>query len=155
MKPLLLVLLLVAAVVEVALALVGGPATAVAGAGLLTAVGLITARYVTGFASQDSGLRLAVRTLDSRRPGLGDWQRVVEDSLTARGEQGPLLIPRLQRLYAARLAERHAVSLYEQPERAAALVPPEVWALIAPGTTPPLPIPPVTLRAAVAGLHAL
>ncbi|MER5641278.1 hypothetical protein ABT095_30575 [Kitasatospora sp. NPDC002227] len=148
-------LLLAAACAVAALALVGGPATAAVGAGVLTAAALVTARYVTGFASQDSGVRHLVRLLDTRRPGLGDWQRVVEAGLTGRGDQAPLLVDRLRRLYAARLAEQHAVSLQSQPERAAALVAPEVWALIAPGATPELPVPAATLRAAVDGLRAL
>ncbi|WP_441248496.1 hypothetical protein [Kitasatospora sp. McL0602] len=148
-------LLTAAAGAEAALVLVGGTAPAALGAAVLTATALVTARYVSGFASQDSGIRLPMRMLHARQAGLGDWQRAVEDGLTGRGDHGESLVRRLQRIYAARLAERHAVSLYDQPEAAAALVGPEVWSLIDPRGTPPRPVPQRTLRAAVDGLRTL
>ncbi|WP_280718678.1 hypothetical protein [Kitasatospora sp. MAP5-34] len=149
------VLTTVAVAAETGLALVGGAATAAEGAALITAVAVLAARYVSGFESQDGGDRIPLRMIDERRAGLSDWEWVVGEALAGRGDRARLLHPRLQRLYAARLTERHAVSLYDQPEAAAALVGPEVWRLIDPSRTPPAPIPLPALRAAVDRLNEL
>ncbi|MGE7438766.1 hypothetical protein [Kitasatospora sp. NPDC001175] len=141
---------------ETALALVGGLRAAAAGAAVITAVALVTARYTTGFHSQDSALRGPLRLIEEQRAGLGDWRRVVENGLTGRGDGAEVLRRRLQWLYAARLAERHAVSLHDRPQAAAALVGPEVWPLIDPAcpvTSEPVPAP--VLRAAVNRLSSL
>jgi hypothetical protein len=86
-----------------------------------------------------------------------------------------VLRPELERLYAVRLADRHGVSLYREPDRAAAIVGEDVFAWIdprRPGYTGPLPprrtldrraqsanhpppIPDVVLRALVQRLETL
>ncbi|MGK4585830.1 hypothetical protein [Kitasatospora sp. HPMI-4] len=135
---------------ETALALVYGLRAASAGAVVIAAAALVTARYTTGFDSQDSGVRAPLRLIEEQRAGLGDLHRVIEHGLAGRGDGAQVLRRRLQWLYAARLAELHAVSLYDRPEAAAALVGPEAWSLIDPAlpvTSEAVPAP--VLRAAV------
>ncbi|MFC8098910.1 hypothetical protein ACH4MG_01415 [Streptomyces sp. NPDC017454] len=104
---------------------------------LLVVVALVVARYAAGAAAFDSGRREEVRLLRTRAPGMGEWRRNVG---TATGPDGALyyravLRPELRHLYAAALAEHHHVSLDQQPERAAALIGPELWPWL--GTEPP------------------
>ncbi|MEU2881163.1 hypothetical protein ABZ651_34290, partial [Streptomyces sp. NPDC007070] len=64
--------------------------------------------------------------------------------------------PQLQRLFAARLAERHGVAMHRSPERARALVGAELWPWIDPGATAPAPtLPEPVLRALLDRLEAL
>ncbi|MCM2421139.1 MULTISPECIES: hypothetical protein [Streptomyces] len=152
----LLVLGTVAAGTEAALALAGGFAAAGTGAVLIAAVALLTARYATGFDSQDHGYRRPVRLLGSRTPRLGDWGRAVAQGMSSEDGFTHTLRPGLQRLYAARLAERHGISLRAQPDRAAAVVGPELWPWIDPRRPAPEgTIPPQVLRAVVDRLDEL
>jgi hypothetical protein len=112
-----------------------GAATALA---VCTVAGLAIARYVTGAGAQDSGLRRSVRLLGSRAPALGEWRRIVDKSIGDRSDVHFIatLRPQVQRLFAARLAERHGVDLYRTPERAKALVGPGLWPWIDPERRP-------------------
>ncbi|MDJ0340570.1 hypothetical protein QMK19_11165 [Streptomyces sp. H10-C2] len=150
------VLIAAAVVTEGVLALAGGFAVAGSGAVVITAVALLTARYVTGFDSQDHGYRRPVRLLGSRSPRLGDWGRAVSQGLSDGDGYARTLRPGLQRLYSARLAERHGISLRTQPDRAAVVVGPELWPWIDPRRPAPEgAIPPQVLRAVVDRLDDL
>ncbi|MBL1087453.1 hypothetical protein JK359_36825 [Streptomyces actinomycinicus] len=126
---------------EVLLALADGAAAAATGLALITAVGLALGRYAAGGAAQDSGYRRPVRLLDSRAPALGGWQRIVAKTLADDGEAhfDTVMRPQLQRLFAARLAERHGVAMYRNPQRARALVGVDLWPWIDPEATAPQP----------------
>lgn len=152
-----LIVLGVAAVgTETALALAGGVPAAGTGAVLIAVLALLTARYATGFDSQDHGYRKPVRLLGSRTPRLGDWGRSVRHGLSVEDGYTHTLRPGIQRLYAARLAERHGISLRTQPDRAAAVIGPEVWPWIDPGRAAPEgTVPPQVLRAVVDRLDEL
>ncbi|MFI7008562.1 hypothetical protein [Streptomyces sp. NPDC050145] len=117
--------------------LVDGLAAAGAFVCVLVTAALAGARYVLGAQSLDPRLRDEVRLLRSRSPGMGEWRRHVRG---ATGPDGALyyrttLRPQLRRLFAAALAEHHHVSLDHQPERAAALIGPELWPWL--GADPP------------------
>ena len=124
----------IAAAAVVLLYLTDGLAAAGTGVAVIAVAGLAVGRYAAGAGAQDGGYRKAVRLLDGRAPALGEWQRIVDRSL---GDEGDLhfattLRPQLQRLFAARLAERHGVALRRDPQRARALVGPELWPWIDP-----------------------
>jgi hypothetical protein len=143
---------------EVLLALADGAAAAATGLALITAVALALGRYAAGAAAQDSGYRRPVRLLDSRAPALGGWQRIVADTLADDGEAhfDTVMRPQLQRLFAARLAERHGVAMYRNPQRARALVGAELWPWIDPEATAPQPtLPEPVLRSLLDRLEAL
>ncbi|QNP74784.1 hypothetical protein IAG44_38610 [Streptomyces roseirectus] len=133
------VLGVVAVASTVLLALADGVAAAATGLALCTAVALVLGRYAAGGAAQDSGYRKPVRLLDSRPPALGGWQRIVADSFADDGEAhfATVMRPQLQRLFAARLAQRHGVAMYRNPGRARSLVGAELWPWIDPGATAP------------------
>lgn len=145
-------------VAEVLLALTDGLAAAATGLALITVVAVGIARYVGGAGAQDSGYRRSVRLLGGRAAALGDWPRVVRKAL---GADGPIhynatLRPQLQRLFAARLAERHGVLLRQRPDRARAIVGPELWPWIDPAKSPPQPaVPEDVLRALIDRLETL
>ncbi|MEW2303138.1 hypothetical protein AB0958_24735 [Streptomyces sp. NPDC006655] len=132
---------------EVLLALADGAAAAAGGLAVITAVALALGRYAAGGGAEDSGYRRPVRLLASRAPALGGWRHVVSKTLADDGEAHfpTVMRPQLQRLFAARLAERHGVAMYRNPQRARALVGPELWPWIdpqaaAPGPTLPEPV---------------
>lgn len=128
-----LIVLAVAAVgSETALALVGGLAAAGVGAVVLVAAGLVAARYVHGAEAMDSDYRRKVRLVGSREPTLRYWDAAIEDSRDTLAGYELHLRPLLQRLFAARLAEQHGVSLYTEPRKAAAIVGLELWPWIDP-----------------------
>ncbi|BBA95322.1 hypothetical protein RVR_139 [Actinacidiphila reveromycinica] len=145
-----------AAVVLVGLA--DGVAAAGTALAVLVVAGLGVVRYVAGSDAQDSGYRRPVRMLGTRAPALGAWQRIVDRSL---GEEGAVhfattLRPHLQRLFAARLAERHGVDLAHAPRRAAELVGAGLWPWIDPSRPPPRPeLPEPVLGALLDRLEAL
>ncbi|MGW4303237.1 hypothetical protein ACWEHT_26200 [Streptomyces sp. NPDC004646] len=143
---------------EVLLALTDGVTAAVAGLALITAGALVLGRHVAGAAAQDSGYRKPVRLLDSRAPALGGWQRIVAKTLADDGEApfDTVMRPQLQRLFAARLAERHGVAMYRTPQRARALVGAELWPWIDPGAiAPQAALPEPVLRSLLDRLEAL
>lgn len=136
----------------------GGPGLA-AGVAVATVGGLAVVRYVSGAGAQDSGFRRQVRLRASRAPALGEWQRIVDKSIGERGDLhfNATLRPQLQRLFAARLAERHGVAMYRDPARARALVGADLWPWIDPGSRPAArpEHPEQTLRALLDRLEAL
>lgn len=149
----------VAAAAELLLALADGLAAAATGLALITAAALVIARYVSGAGAQDSGHRQTVRLLGSRAPALGQWQHIVrrprDDEDTVQLGSAALR-PQLQRLFAARLAERHGVEPHHSPERARALVGPELWPWIDPeGDAPEPAVSETVLRALLDRLEAL
>lgn len=151
-------LLLLAVVAEALLALTDGLAAAATGLALITVVALGIGRYIGGAGAQDSGLRRSVRLLSSSAPVLGEWPRVVRKVLAEDGaiHYTVMLRPQLQRLFAARLAERHGVRLYQTPDRAAAIVGPELWPWIDPESNPPQSaVPPQVLAALLDRLETL
>ncbi|MGW7824836.1 hypothetical protein ACWGLF_43985 [Streptomyces puniciscabiei] len=140
------------------LALADGAAAAATGLALITAVALALGRYAAGGAAQDSGYRKPVRLLDSRAPALGAWQRMVVKTLADHGEAHLDIVmrPQLQRLFAARLAERHGVAMYRNPQQARPLIGAELWPWIDPGATAPQPtLPEPVLRCLLDRLEAL
>ncbi|MFG3046005.1 hypothetical protein ACGFZR_13895 [Streptomyces sp. NPDC048241] len=143
---------------EVLLALADGAAAAATGLALITAVALALGRYAAGGGARDSGDRKPVRLLDSRAPALGGWQRIVADTFADDGEAhfDAVMRPQLRRLFAARLAERHGVAMYRNPQRARALVGAELWPWIDPEAPPPQPaLPEPVLRSLLDRLEAL
>ncbi|MDU0304274.1 hypothetical protein [Streptomyces sp. PAL114] len=148
----------VAVATEVLLALADGAAAAATGLALFTAVALGLGRYTAGGAAQDSGFRQPVRLLTSRAPALGGWRRIVSHTLADDGDThlDTVMRPQLQRLFAARLAERHGVPMYRDPQRARALVGVELWPWIDPGAPAPRPtLPESVLRSLLDRLEAL
>lgn len=140
------------------LAAADGAAAAACGLALVTIVALALGRHAAGGAAQDSGHRKPVRLLSGRAPALGAWRRLVADTLAEDGAAHfrAVMRPQLQRLFAARLAERHGVAMHRSPERARALVGAELWPWIDPGATAPAPTPPEpVLRALLDRLEAL
>jgi hypothetical protein len=134
------VLLPLAAGSELMLALVGGLPAMGLGAAAIGAAALVTARYVAGAGSQDSGYRREARLMGTRAPGLGDWYWTVRNGLDTDSYPSSLR-PQLQRLYAARLSDRHGVSLYTERTKAAALIGPAAW----PWLDPEQPAPSATI----------
>ncbi len=164
-----------AAAAEVVLAIAGGPGAAAAGAAAIVVIGLLIARYVAGAEVIDGTYRRAVRLVHQREPSLQGWAAAVEAARESAAGFERVLRPELERLYAVRLADRHGVSLYREPDRAAAIVGADVFAWIdprRPGYTGPLPprrtldrraqstnypppVPDVVLRALVHRLETL
>ena len=160
---------------EVVLAVAGGPGAAAAGAVAIVITGLLVARYVAGADSIDGAHRKSVRLVHQREPSLRGWATAVEAARESVNGFERVLRPQLERLYAVRLADRHGVSLYREPDRAAAIVGAELFAWIDPRRTPyagPLPprkildrraqsansapqVPDVVLRALVHRLETL
>ena len=152
------VLAAVAVAAEVLLALTDGAAAAATGLTFITAMALLLGRYAAGGGAQDSGYRKSVRLLGSRAPALGGWQRIVAKTLADDSEVHlrTVMRPQLQRLFAARLAERHGVEMYRHPQRARALVGADLWPWIDPEATAPQPtLPEPVLRALLDRLEAL
>jgi hypothetical protein len=171
----LLLLAGVAVVSEAVLAFAGGPGAAAAGAAAIVIVGLLVARYVGGADAIDASQRRRVRLVHQREPSLQGWAAAVEAAQHSAAGFERVLRPELERLYAVRLADRHGISLYHEPERAAALIGDDVFAWIDPrrptytGPVPPRlvldrrarsvnvppPVPDVLLRALVHRLETL
>lgn len=152
------ILAAVAAAAAIAIYLADGLAAAATGLALVVVGGLALARYAAGTDAQDSGHRKAVRLLGSSTPALGEWRRIVDRTLGQNGEVhfATTLRPQLQRLFAARLAERHGIELYRSPQRARGLIGPELWPWLAPDAPPPEPeLPEPVLHALLARLEAL
>ncbi|MEV6583633.1 hypothetical protein AB0M92_36440 [Streptomyces sp. NPDC051582] len=143
---------------EALLVLADGAAAAATGFALVTAVALALGRHAAGGAAQDNGYRKPVRLLDGRAPALGGWRPIVAKALADDGEAhlDTVMRPQLQRLFAARLAERHGVALYRNPQRARALIGAELWPWIDPEATAPQPaLPEPVLRSLLDRLEAL
>lgn len=160
---------------EAVLAIGGGPGAVAAGAVAIVVVGLLVARYVAGADAIDGSHRRSVRLVHQREPSLRGWATAVESARESAAGFERVLRPQLERLYAVRLADRHGISLYREPDRAAAVVGYDVFAWIDPrrptysGPLPPRktldrraqsasdppPVPDVVLRALVHRLETL
>ncbi|KIF07462.1 hypothetical protein PL81_01800, partial [Streptomyces sp. RSD-27] len=108
--------------------------------------------------ARDGGYRKPVRLLDGRAPALGRGRRRVADTLGDDGEEHlrTVMRPQVQRLFAARLAERHGVEVHRDPERARELVGAELWPWIDPGAPAPrATLPEPVLRSLLDRLEAL
>ncbi|KND23694.1 hypothetical protein [Streptomyces acidiscabies] len=148
----------VAASTVMLLALADGAAAAATGLALVTVVALALGLYAAGVAAQGSGYRKPVRLLDSRAPALGGWRRIVADTFADDGEThfDTVMRPQLQRLFAARLAERHGVAMYQNPQRARSMVGAELWPWIDPESAAPQPtLPEPVLRSLLDRLETL
>ncbi len=141
----------VAVATGVLLALADGATAAATGLALLTAAALALGRYAAGGAAQDGAHRDPARLLGRRAPALGEWRRLVADTLAEDSEQHlrTVMRPQLQRLFAVRLAQRHSVAMYRNPRRARALVGAELWPWIDPQASAPQPTLPESV------LHSL
>ncbi|MFJ5231462.1 hypothetical protein ACIQBJ_16375 [Kitasatospora sp. NPDC088391] len=145
-----------ATVVETGLALVGGLPAFCGGALVLTVLALVVARYAAGAHSEDRGHRKETHRMHARQVDLGDWRQQVTRSLREEDGYGPVLRHRVQRLYDARLLERHRLSRHHHPERVAELTGPQVWPWLDPARTdPPGPVTESDLRLLVEGLRQL
>lgn len=160
---------------EAVLAIAGGPGAAAAGAVAIVITGLLIARYVAGADAVDGSHRRSVRLVHQREPSLQGWATAVDAARTSAARFERLLRPQLERLYAVRLADRHGISLYREPDRAAEVVGADVFAWIDPrrptysGPQPPRktldrraqsandppPVPDVVLRALIDRLETL
>ena len=142
-RPRVLVSLLVGAGlgIEVVLALVGGWITASFGLAVLIALGIALAGYVSGAEVLDGQYRRPLRLVRQRSMSMLGWTSLVAAARSSSGNYEHGVKPELTRLYAVRLAEKYAISLHAEPERAAALIGPELWPWIDPRRTPAQPNP--------------
>ena len=142
-RPQVLLWLLIGAalVVEAVLALVGGWITASVGLACLAALGLALAGYVSGAEVLDGQFRRPVRLVRQRSLSMLGWTSLVAAARSSSGNYEHGVKPEITRLYAVRLAEKHGISLHGEPERAAALIGPELWPWIDPRRPPAQPSP--------------
>jgi hypothetical protein len=151
-----------------------GAAGAGIGAAVLAVAGMLVARYVAGADAFDGDYRRSVRMVTAREPSLQGWAAAVDAARASSAGFERVLRPQLERLYAVRLAERHGVSLHTEPDRAAALVGPQLFGWIDPrrpapaepprrtvldrrarAATAPPPVPDPVLEALVRRLETL
>lgn len=135
-----LLLLTVGAAAIALLALTDGLPAAAVGTAVLTSAGLLVARFTIGGGAQDSGYRRSVRLLGSSTPGIGQWEWILVKRLGPDGEAhfAATLLPKVRRLFAARLAERHGVEMDRAPSAPA----PSSARSCGRGSTPPPRHPP-------------
>jgi hypothetical protein len=133
------ILLVIGAAAVALLGLADGVVAAGTGLALVAVVALGLARYAVGGGAQDSGYRKPVRLLGTYAPALGEWRSSVSKALgkDANVHFAITLRPQLQRLFSARLAERHGVDMYRSPQAARPLVGPELWPWLDPAAGPP------------------
>ncbi|HTJ68397.1 MAG TPA: hypothetical protein VL551_12765 [Actinospica sp.] len=125
--------------VETALALVGGWLAAGIGLALLAALGIGLAGYVAGAEVLDGQYRRQLRMVKQRNLSMLGWTSLVAAARSSSGNFQHAVKPELERLYAVRLADKHGISLHAEPERAAALIGPELWPWIDPRRSPAPP----------------
>lgn len=118
--------------IEVGLGLVGGWLAAGVGLGFLTALGVGLASYVSGAEVMDGQFRRPLRLVRQRNLSMLGWTTLVAAARSSTANFQHTVKPELERLYAVRLAEKHGISLHSEPERAAALIGPELWPWIDP-----------------------
>jgi hypothetical protein len=125
--------------IEAVLWLVGDWVTAAAGLPVLAAAALVLAWYVSGAEVMDGRYRRELRLVRQRSLSMLGWSSLVAAARSDSGNFEHAVRPEIQRLYAVRLAERHGVSLYTDPERAAEIVGPQLWPWIDPRRAPAHP----------------
>jgi hypothetical protein len=125
--------------IEIALALVGGWEAAAAGLPVLVAAAIWLGCYVGGAEVMDGEYRKQLRMVRKRNLSMLGWSSLVSAARSSSGNFDHAVKPELERLYAVRLAEKYGVSLHRDPERAAALIGPELWPWIDPRRTPAPP----------------
>jgi hypothetical protein len=130
-----------ALVVEIVIVLVGGWIAAGIGLACLIALGVGLAGYVAGAEVMDGQFRRQMRLVRQRNLSMLGWTTLVAAARSSSGNFEHAVKPELERLYAVRLAEKHGVSLHGDPERAAALIGPELWPWIDPSRQPAQPSP--------------
>jgi hypothetical protein len=130
-----------ALIIETVLALVGGWIAAGVGLACLIAAGIGLAGYVAGAEVMDGQFRRQMRLVRQRNLSMLGWTTLVSAARSSSGNFEHGVKPELERLYAVRLAERHGISLHAEPERAAALIGPELWPWIDPRRPPAHPNP--------------
>ena len=133
----------------VALWAVGGTAGLSVAVVALVAFAAWAARWIAGAGVMDSGFRRRSRLVGTREPTLRYWDAALSDAARTPEGYALHLYPLLLRLYEVRLAERHGVSLRMQPDRAAAIVGPQLW----PWLDPFRPRTPTAIRAARSAGH--
>lgn len=126
-------------VIELALWLVAGWVTAAAGLPLLAAASIALACYVSGSEVIDGEYRRQLGLVRQRHLSMLGWSSLVAAARSDSGNFEHAVKPEIQRLYAVRLAERHGVSLYADPERAAEIIGAPLWPWIDPRRTPVQP----------------
>lgn len=131
-----------ALVAEIAIALVGGGAAAAVGLAALAAIAIAVFCYVAGAEILDGQFRKPLRLVRRRNLSMLGWTALVSSARSSATGFAHGARPELQRLYAVRLAEKHGVSLLTEPEKAAALIGPELWPWIDPNRPAPLPAVP-------------
>jgi len=125
--------------VEAVLVLVGGWIAAGVGLACLAALAIGLACYVSGAEVIDGEFRRPLRLVRQRSLSMLGWTSLVAAARSSTGNFEHGVKPELERLYAVRLAEKHGVSLHTEPERAAALIGPELWPWIDPRRPPTQP----------------
>lgn len=125
--------------IELGLWLVGGWLTAAVGLLVLAAAAIALVCYVAGAEVMDGEHRKELRLVRQRTLSLLGWSALVAAARSSTGNFEHAVKPEIERLYAVRLAEKYGVSLHTEPERAAALVGPEVWHWIDPRRVPAHP----------------
>jgi hypothetical protein len=125
--------------VEMAFALVGGWPAAAGSLALLVAAAIWLAGYVGGAEVFDGEYRRALRLVRQRTLSMLGWSSLVSAARGSTANFDHAVKPELERLYAVRLAEKYGVSLHTEPERAAALIGPELWPWIDPRRVPAHP----------------
>ena len=131
----------VALIIEIVLVLVGGWIAAGIGLAGLIALGIGLAAYVAGAEVMDGQFRRQMRLVRQRNLSMLGWTTLVSAARSSSASFEHGVKPELERLYAVRLAEKHGVSLHAEPERAAALIGPELWPWIDPRRPPTQPNP--------------
>jgi hypothetical protein len=126
----------------VSLALVGGGTAAAVGLAVLAAAVIGMLCYVAGAEVLDGQYRKPLRLVRRRNLSMLGWSALVSSARSSATGFAHSARPELQRLYAVRLAERHGISLLTEPEKAAALIGPELWPWIDPNRPAPLPAAP-------------
>jgi hypothetical protein len=131
-----------AVLAEITLALIAGGTAAAVGLMAFVATGIAVLCYVAGAEVLDGQYRKPLRLVRRRNLGMLGWTALVASARGSATGFAHGARPELQRLYAVRLAEKHGVSLLTEPEKAAALIGPELWPWIDPSRPAPLPVRP-------------
>lgn len=141
-RALVLALVGFAALAEISLALVGGASAAAVGLAAGGALALAVLCYVAGAEVYDGHYRKPLRIVRRRNLSMLGWSALVSSARGSATGFAHGARPEIQRLYAVRLAEKHGVSLLTEPEKAAALIGPELWPWVDPSRPAPLPSAP-------------